>query len=109
MPKEITLTNAVHSMYHTCMSSKAFNITLPQELVKKIDIAAKREYSNRSDYIRGVLVRDLNEREQWSTFFEKTQAKGNRLGIKTEQQVYDTIEEYKNKQRSKHGKRSYRY
>ena len=41
------------------MASKALNITLPEELIKKIDKAAKSEYSSRSDFIRDSIVRKL--------------------------------------------------
>ena len=46
-------------MYALCMSSKTINITLPEELVKKIDKAAKGEFASRSDFIRETLVRRI--------------------------------------------------
>lgn len=39
--------------------SKTINISLPEELVKKIDRAAKSDYASRSDYIRETLVRRI--------------------------------------------------
>lgn len=36
--------------------SKIINISLPEELVKKIDKLAKGEYASRSDFIRETLV-----------------------------------------------------
>jgi Arc/MetJ-type ribon-helix-helix transcriptional regulator len=39
--------------------SKIINLSLPEELVKEIDKAAKRDYANRSDFIRETLVRRL--------------------------------------------------
>ncbi len=41
------------------MASKTFNISLPEDLVKKIDKQAKKEYSSRSDYIRKSLTNQL--------------------------------------------------
>jgi metal-responsive CopG/Arc/MetJ family transcriptional regulator len=41
------------------MSTQTINISLPQELVKKIDRAAKAEFASRSDYIRQALVGKL--------------------------------------------------
>ena len=46
-------------MYALCMSSKTINITLPEELVKKIDKAAKGEFASRSVFIRETLVRRI--------------------------------------------------
>lgn len=40
-------------------NSKPINITIPQELLKEIDKAAKREYASRSDFIRESVVRRL--------------------------------------------------
>lgn len=48
--------------------TKTINISLPEELLKKIDAAAKSEYASRSDFIREVLVRRLkNQRivDEW--------------------------------------------
>lgn len=41
------------------MSSKIINISLPEELLKKIDESAGSEYASRSDFIRETLVRRL--------------------------------------------------
>lgn len=38
---------------------KTINISLPEELLEKIDTAAKGEYASRSDFIRETLVRRL--------------------------------------------------
>jgi metal-responsive CopG/Arc/MetJ family transcriptional regulator len=39
--------------------SKTINISLPEELLKKIDEEAKSEYSTRSDFIRDTLVKRI--------------------------------------------------
>ena len=41
------------------MSTQTINISLPKELVQKIDTAAKAEFASRSDYIRQALVGKL--------------------------------------------------
>lgn len=83
------------------MKSKAFNITLPQELVQKIDEQAKKQYTSRSDYIRSVLVRQIDEADEWDEFFNKANAKGRALGITSEEQVYAMIDDYKKSQKHK--------
>jgi metal-responsive CopG/Arc/MetJ family transcriptional regulator len=41
------------------MPTQTINISLPKELIKEIDTAAKSEYASRSDYIRQALVGKL--------------------------------------------------
>jgi metal-responsive CopG/Arc/MetJ family transcriptional regulator len=41
------------------MATQTINISLPKELVAKIDAAAKIEFASRSDYIRQALVSKL--------------------------------------------------
>jgi Arc/MetJ-type ribon-helix-helix transcriptional regulator len=43
------------------MSTKIINISLPQELVKKVDQLAKRDYTSRSDIIRRALLREVRQ------------------------------------------------
>jgi metal-responsive CopG/Arc/MetJ family transcriptional regulator len=38
------------------MATKIINISLPEDLVKEIDKAAKAEYASRSDFIRQSVV-----------------------------------------------------
>jgi len=45
------------------MSSKTVNISIPEELLEKIDSAAKSEFTSRSDYIRESLVRRLKHQK----------------------------------------------
>jgi metal-responsive CopG/Arc/MetJ family transcriptional regulator len=45
-------------MYTICMT-KTINISLPEELLERIDKEAKSEYSTRSDFIRDTLVKRL--------------------------------------------------
>ncbi len=48
--------------------SKTINISLPEELLKRIDAEAKAEYASRSDFIRDTLVKRLrNQRvvDEW--------------------------------------------
>ena len=50
------------------MSSQAFNITLPKELVAKVDKLAKANYTSRSDIIRRAVIREINVQDsQWQT------------------------------------------
>lgn len=47
---------------------KTINLSLPEELLNRIDIEAKSEYASRSDFIRDTIVRRLkNQRvvDEW--------------------------------------------
>lgn len=44
------------------MSTKIVNLSLPEELLKRVDAAAKREYSSRSDYVRLALLSKLQSK-----------------------------------------------
>ena len=55
------------------MSSQAFNITLPKELVAKVDKLAKANYTSRSDIIRRAVIREINVQDsQWQTVADFT-------------------------------------
>jgi metal-responsive CopG/Arc/MetJ family transcriptional regulator len=41
------------------MASQTFNLSLPKELVKKVDAHAKKDYSTRSDFIRKAVINQL--------------------------------------------------
>ncbi|MDZ7786257.1 MAG: ribbon-helix-helix domain-containing protein [Candidatus Saccharibacteria bacterium] len=43
------------------MAKKTFNVSMDEELVKKIDAAAKKQYTSRSDFLRMAALKALNE------------------------------------------------
>ncbi len=75
------------------MSTQTFNLSLPKELVKKLDAQAKKEYSSRSDYVRKSIINQLRTEQAIETIFDRANKRGKKSGIKTEQQVYDIINE----------------
>ena len=44
---------------------QTFNISMPSELVKKIDAQSKLQASNRSDFIRQAVRKQLSSLERW--------------------------------------------
>lgn len=50
----------IQEAYNICMSTKIVNLSLPEELLKKVDAEAKKEYSSRSDFVRKSLVNQLD-------------------------------------------------
>lgn len=75
------------------MSTQTFNLSLPKELVKKLDSQAKREFSSRSDYVRRAIINQLQSEQALEAVLDRANKKGKKLGIKSEQQVYDIIED----------------
>jgi Arc/MetJ-type ribon-helix-helix transcriptional regulator len=49
----------IQETYNISMSSKIINLSLPADLVKKLDEAAKANFASRSDYIRESIVMRL--------------------------------------------------
>ena len=82
------------------MQSQTLNISLPKELVKKTDEAAKKVYKNRSEYIRDVLVKQLNKESDWEEIFAEGKKIGEKMGIKSEEDAYRIANEFR------HGKKS---
>lgn len=74
------------------MSSQTFNLSLPEELVKKLDSQAKKDFSSRSDYVRKAVVNQLRSELALETVLDQANAKGEKRGITSEQQVYDIID-----------------
>lgn len=80
----------IQVLYDSCMATKIINISLPEELVKKVDAAAKAEYSSRSDYIRSSLVSRLRSEEldewgdralDWNTGVDLRDNNGNGMDV----------------------------
>ena len=43
------------------MANKTFNVSMDEELVKKIDAAAKKQYTSRSEFLRSIAVEKLEQ------------------------------------------------
>ena len=81
------------------MQSQTFNIVLPRELVKKIDVVAKREYRNRSELIREAVRRYVTDIDEWEQLFQAVRIQGKKMGIRSEEDVNRIVWEYR------HGKK----
>lgn len=77
--------------YNYCMSTKTFNLSLPQALVKALDKRAQRDFSSRSDYVRKAIINQMRTEETLERLLDRTNEKGAKSGIVSEQQVYDII------------------
>ncbi|MES2971072.1 MAG: ribbon-helix-helix protein, CopG family [Patescibacteria group bacterium] len=83
------------------MATKTLNIALDENLLKEIDKAVKKQMGTRSEYFRRLALDDLEFRREWEDLFDAANKKGRALGITSEQQVYDILDEYKREKRQK--------
>lgn len=82
------------------MQTQTLNIALPKELVKLVDEAAKKEYKNRSDFIREALRVYLENKKEWEDIFAYGRKQAKKLGIKSEEEVNEIVYNFR------HGKKS---
>jgi CopG family transcriptional regulator/antitoxin EndoAI len=83
------------------MQTQTLNISLPKDLVQKVDEAAKKEYRNRSEFIREALRVYLNDKQEWQEIFAAGEKAMKKMGIKSEKEVNDIVYEYR------HGRKSH--
>ena len=92
------------------MPTQTINISLPKELIKKIDDAAKAEYASRSDYIRQALVGKLKSDRVQSDDWDLLEALSVEIAESAGKEGYKTDEDFaratKEVRRSKLAKRS---
>lgn len=59
------------------MNTRTINISLPKDLVSKLDNVAKKQYATRSEYIRNSIIEQLNrsQDENWELVSDFTKIK----------------------------------
>ena len=83
------------------MQTQTFNISLPRELVKKVDAVAKKEYRNRSGLIREAVRRYLEDQKEWDQIFKAGEKAMRDMGIKSEEEINKIVYDYR------HGRKSH--
>jgi len=85
--------------------STIINLSLPKDLVKKIDVAASSQYASRSEYIRQAVVGRLrNEQtDDWDSLLllsEELDSKAKQAGLTTDDDFVKAVKEVRaNKKR----------
>ena len=74
------------------MATKTLNIALDEKLLTDIDKAVKRDMGTRSEYFRRLALTDLERRRRWDELFVAGRAVGEKMGISSEEQVYNILE-----------------
>lgn len=83
------------------MATKTLNIALDEKLLKDIDKAVKKDLGTRSEYFRRLALADLERRKRWNELFDAGNKKGREMGITSEEQVYQILDDYKREKQSK--------
>ena len=76
------------------MSTQTINISLPKELVQKIDTAAKAEFASRSDYIRQALVGKLKADKMQTDDWDLLEALSLEIAQSAEKEGYETTDDF---------------
>lgn len=77
------------------MKTQTFNIALPEALVQKIDKVAKKEYRNRSEFIREAVRVYLQDGEEWEKIYRVGEAAAGKLGIKNEKDADEIVSKFR--------------
>jgi metal-responsive CopG/Arc/MetJ family transcriptional regulator len=72
---------------------KTFNVSLPKELVDKIDNYAKSNYMSRSELIKHSVIKQINSQENWVTVADFTKVSKSGVSAK---QILQSIEKLEN-------------
>lgn len=75
------------------MATKTLNIALDEKLLTQIDQAVKKDMGSRSEYFRRLALADLERRERWAQLFDAGQKVGQTMGITSEEQVYQILDD----------------
>ena len=77
------------------MDTQTINLSLPKKLLSRIDQQAKKESRSRSELIREVTRGYLERISSWDQIFKYGKKKAKELGIKSEEDVYRMVQEYR--------------
>ena len=80
------------------------NLSLPAEFLKMIDRQAKSERRTRSEFLREAARERLMRDQKWKELQRYGAAQAKKMGIKTEEDVYQLIQEFRREERAKKSK-----
>jgi len=79
----------------TTMDTATVNLSLPKKLLSQIDQQAKKESRSRSEFLREAARVYLKRMTAWNEIFKYGRQKAKELGIKSEEDVYRMIQDYR--------------
>ena len=81
------------------------NLSMPAEFLKMIVRQAKSERRTRSEFLREAARERLQREQKWKEIQRYGAAQAKKMGIKTEEDVYRLIQEFRREERAKQSKR----
>lgn len=69
------------------MKVKTINISLPEQLLSRIDLKAKEEYRSRSELLKEAAVFYIQTKNNWAVLQNDIVVKAKIMGIKSENDV----------------------
>ncbi|HSW96762.1 MAG TPA: ribbon-helix-helix domain-containing protein [Candidatus Saccharimonadales bacterium] len=82
------------------MNTQTLNIALPEDLVKKVDELATKEFRNRSELIREALRSYIKNSEKWEELYSYGKSVAKKLKITTEEEVANVVADYRHEKKS---------
>ena len=83
------------------MNTVTINLSLPKELLAKVDSFARQESRTRSELFREALRAYLSEMTDWEAIYAYGEKKAKALGIKNEEDVDRIIDDWRREERAK--------
>jgi len=80
-------------------TAKTVSITLPPDLLVKAQALATREHRTMSELFREALRRYMRADSEWESLLKRTRAKGEALGVRSENDVERLSDEYRRDKR----------
>ena len=77
------------------VDTATINLSLPKNLLSQIDQQARKESRSRSELIREAARSYLKRISAWDEIFKYGRRKGKQLGIKSEEDIYRMVQEYR--------------
>jgi metal-responsive CopG/Arc/MetJ family transcriptional regulator len=74
------------------MKVKTINISLPEQLLFKIDQKAQEEYRSRSELLKEAAVFYIQTKNNWAVLQGDIVAKGKRMGLESENDIEKLID-----------------
>lgn len=77
------------------MDTATINLSLPKKLLSQIDQQSEKESRSRSELIREATRSYLKRITAWDEIFKYGRKKAKELGIKSEEDVYRMVRQYR--------------
>ena len=78
------------------MSVKTINVSLPDELLKKIDRKAEEEYRSRSELLKEATLMYIQTKDNWQVLQKDLVLRAKKRGVKNENDIDKMVDSLRN-------------